>query len=95
MSQIHYNYPAMLNHAGDMGGYAGMLHGLGADIATEQAALKSAWTGDTGVTYQGWQSQWNTAMEELTQAYRAMSMTHEGNTNSMLARDAGEAARWA
>ena len=39
MSQIMYNYPAMLGHAGDMSGYAGTLQGLGADIASEQAAL--------------------------------------------------------
>jgi uncharacterized protein YukE len=42
MSQIMYNYPAMLGHAGDMSGYAGTLQGLGADIASEQAALSNA-----------------------------------------------------
>ncbi len=31
MSQIMYNYPAMLGHAGD--GYAGTLQSLGAEIA--------------------------------------------------------------
>ena len=64
MSQIMYNYPAMLGHAGDMSGYAGTLQGLGADIATEQAALQNAWQGDTGMTYQVWQAQWNQAMED-------------------------------
>ena len=62
MSQIVYNYPAMLAHAGDMSSYAGTLQGLGADIASEQAALSNAWQGDTGTTYQGWQAQWNQAM---------------------------------
>jgi uncharacterized protein YukE len=52
MSQIMYNYPAMLGHAGDMSAYAGTLQGLGADIASEQAALSNAWQGDTGMTYQ-------------------------------------------
>ncbi|BBZ35707.1 WXG100 family type VII secretion target [Mycolicibacterium confluentis] len=94
MSQIMYNYPAMLGHAGDMGAYAGTLQALGADIATEQAALQNAWQGDTGMTYQAWQAQWNTAMEELVRAYRAMSTTHETNTMSMQARDAAEGAKW-
>ena len=48
MSQIMYNYPAMLGHAGDMSGYAGTLQGLGADVASEKAALSNAWQGDTG-----------------------------------------------
>ncbi len=48
MSQIMYNYPAMMAHAGDMAGYAGTLQSLGADIASEQAVLSSAWQGDTG-----------------------------------------------
>ncbi|MGH3971548.1 MAG: WXG100 family type VII secretion target, partial [Mycobacterium sp.] len=43
MSQIMYNYPAMLAHAGDMAGYAATMQGLGADIASEQAALSGAW----------------------------------------------------
>ena len=68
MSQIMYNYPAMLGHAGDMSGYAGTLQGLGADIASEQAALSNAWQGDTGMTYQVWQAQWNQAMESLVRA---------------------------
>ncbi|MEQ6326456.1 WXG100 family type VII secretion target, partial [Mycobacterium canetti] len=51
-------------------GYAGTLQSLGADIASEQAVLSSAWQGDTGITYQGWQAQWNQAMEALARAYR-------------------------
>ena len=56
MSQIMYNYPAMLAHAGEMSGYAGALAAVGADIASEQAALAGAWQGDTGMTYQAWQA---------------------------------------
>ncbi len=87
MSQIMYNYPAMMAHAGDMAGYAGTLQSLGADIASEQAVLSSAWQGDTGITYQGWQTQWNQALEDLVRAYQSMSGTHESNTMAMLARD--------
>ncbi|MBB2988668.1 WXG100 family type VII secretion target [Mycolicibacterium iranicum] len=94
MSQIMFNYPAMLNHAGEMSSYAGALQAIGADIAAEQAALKSAWQGDTGMTYQAWQAQWNTSMEELVRAYRAMASTHEMNTTSMAARDQAEGAKW-
>ncbi|QZA06076.1 WXG100 family type VII secretion target [Mycolicibacter heraklionensis] len=94
MSQILYNYPAMLAHAAEMNGYAGTLQAVGADIASEQAALHAAWQGDTGLTYQAWQAQWNQAMEELVRAYHAMATTHETNTLGMLARDTAEAAKW-
>ena len=94
MSQITYNYPAMLAHAGDMSGYAGTLQGLGADIASEQAALQNAWQGYTGLAYQVWQAQWNQAMEALVRSYQAMASTHESNTLAMLARDTAEAAKW-
>lgn len=94
MSQIMYNYPAMLGHAAEMAGYAGTLQAVGADIAAEQAALQGAWQGDTGMTYQAWQAQWNLAMEELVRAYRAMAATHETNTLSMNARDQAEGAKW-
>jgi WXG100 family type VII secretion target len=94
MSQIMYNYPAMLAHAGDMAGYAGTLQAVGADIATEQQALQGAWQGDTGMTYQAWQAQWNLAMEEMVRAYRAMATTHETNTLQMQARDQAEGAKW-
>ncbi|OBG41742.1 WXG100 family type VII secretion target [Mycolicibacter heraklionensis] len=94
MSQIMYNYPAMLAHAAEMNGYAGTLQAVGADIASEQAALSAAWQGDTGTTYQAWQAQWNQAMEELVLAYRAMASTHETNTLMMNARDTAEAAKW-
>ncbi|CAM4372315.1 ESAT-6-like protein EsxR [Mycobacterium basiliense] len=94
MSQIMYNYPAMLAHAGDMAGYAGTMQGLGADISAEQAALSSAWQGDTGMTYQAWQAQWNQAMEDLVRAYQSMATTHEANTVAMMGRDQAEAAKW-
>jgi WXG100 family type VII secretion target len=94
MSQIMYNYPAMLAHAGDMSGYAGTMQGLGADIATEQSALQNACQGDTGLTYQAWQAQWNQAMEDLVRAYQSMASNHEANTMAMMARDTAEAAKW-
>ncbi|SON58827.1 ESAT-6-like protein EsxR [Mycobacterium simulans] len=94
MSQIMYNYPAMMAHAGDMSGYAGTLQSLAADIASEQAALSNAWQGDTGLTYQGWQTQWNQATENLVRSYQSMASTHESNTMAMLARDQAEAAKW-
>lgn len=94
MSQIMYNYPAMMAHAAEMNGYAGALQAVGADIAAEQAALSAAWQGDTGMTYQVWQVQWNQAMEELVRVYHSMAATHETNTMMMNARDTAEAAKW-
>lgn len=94
MSQIMYNYPAMLGQAGEMAGYSGALQAIGADIASEQAALAGSWQGDTAMTYQAWQTQWNQAMDELVRAYRAMAGTHEQNTMSMMARDQAEGAKW-
>ena len=94
MSQIMYNYPAMLGLSAEMNGYAGALNTVGADIAAEQAALASAWQGDTGMTYQAWQAQWNTSLAELVRAYQAMASTHETNTIAMNARDRAEGAKW-
>lgn len=94
MSQITFNYPAMLAHAGEMTTYAGVLAALGADIAAQQASLSASWQGDTSMTYQAWQAQWNQSAEELVRAYRAMSGTHETNTLSMNARDNAEGAKW-
>ncbi|MGK2901740.1 MAG: WXG100 family type VII secretion target [Mycobacterium sp.] len=94
MSQIMYNYPAMLGLSAEMNGFAGALSAVGADIAAEQAALSGAWQGDTGLTYQAWQAQWNASMAELVRAYQAMASTHETNTMSMNARDAAEGAKW-
>ncbi|GAA2541228.1 WXG100 family type VII secretion target [Mycolicibacterium diernhoferi] len=94
MSQIMYNYPAMLALSAEMNGFAGALNAVGADIAAEQAALAGAWQGDTGMTYQAWQAQWNASMSELVRAYQAMASTHETNTLSMNARDRAEGAKW-
>ncbi|KAA1246778.1 WXG100 family type VII secretion target [Mycobacterium simiae] len=94
MSQIMYNYPAMLAHAGEMSGYAATMHSLGADISAEQVALHNAWQGDTAMTYQTWQAQWNQAMADLVRAYQSMASTHEANTMAMMARDQAEAAKW-
>ncbi|MCF6386777.1 WXG100 family type VII secretion target [Mycobacterium sp. MBM] len=94
MSQIMYNYPAMLALSAEMNGFAGALNAVGADIAAEQAALSGAWQGDTGMTYQAWQTQWNASMAELVRAYQAMAGTHESNTMSMNARDRAEGAKW-
>ena len=94
MSQIMYNYPAMLGLSAEMNGYAGALNTVGADIAAEQAALARAWQGDTGMTYQAWQAQWNTSLAELVRAYQAMASTHETNTIAMNARDRAEGAKW-
>lgn len=94
MAQIMYNYPAMLAHAGNMSGYAGTLQGLGADISAEQAALQGGWQGDTGMSYQAWQVQWNQNTEDMVRAYQSMASTHEANTLAMLGRDQAEAAKW-
>ncbi|AKN15432.1 WXG100 family type VII secretion target [Mycobacterium haemophilum] len=94
MPQIMYNYPAMLAHAGSMSGYAATLQGLGTDISAEQAALQAGWAGDTGMTYQAWQVQWNQALEDMVRSYQSMASTHEANTMSMLGRDQAEAAKW-
>jgi WXG100 family type VII secretion target len=94
MSQIMYNYPAMLALSAEMNGFAGALNAVGADIAAEQAALSGAWQGDTGMTYQAWQAQWNASMTELVRAYQAMASTHETNTMSMNAQDRAEGAKW-
>ena len=95
MTNIKYTYPAMLGHAGEMTGYAGTLQALGADILAEQGALQASWEGDTGMTYQQWQQQWNQALEELQTSYRAMASTHEQNALTMPGRDAAEGAKWA
>ena len=42
MSQIMYNYPAMLAHSADMAGYAGTLQSLGADISASRRRCRRA-----------------------------------------------------
>jgi WXG100 family type VII secretion target len=94
MSQIMYNYPAMLATAGEMNGQAAALTAMGGTVQSEQAALGSAWQGPTGMTYQSWQQQWNQALEETTQGLRGMATAHENNTMQMSGRDAAEAGKW-
>ena len=48
-----------------MQGHHGALQAVGSGIASEQSALAANWQGDTGMTYQAWQAQWNSAMEQL------------------------------
>ncbi len=62
MSQIMYNYPAMLGHAGI---WLTCRHAsLGAEIAVSRPRCRASgrryW-----ITYQAWQAQWNQAMEDL------------------------------
>ncbi|MEW2484227.1 WXG100 family type VII secretion target [Mycobacterium sp. NPDC049093] len=95
MSQIMYNYPAMLQHAGEMNTYGASLRAVGSGIASEQGALAVGWTGDTGSTYQAWQQQWNQVLEELVNSYKLMTDSHENNTATMLARDQAEGGKWA
>jgi WXG100 family type VII secretion target len=94
MGQIQYTYPAMLAHAGEMSGYLGAIRGMGEAIASEQGVLAGSWMGDTGETFQQWQSQWNTSLHQLEQAYQSMIDSHENNTNTMAARDMAEGSKW-
>lgn len=94
MPHIMYNYPAMLAHAASMEGYAGTLQVIGGDVAAVQATLAASWTGDTGMTYQAWQTQWNEAMEQLALSYRSMAGTHETNTVSFLSNDQATQDSW-
>lgn len=94
MSQIMYNYPAMLATSGEMMGQASALQGLGGQVGAEQAALGASWTGTTGGGVQAWLSQWNTALEEATAGLRGMATAHEQNTQHMAARDAAEGGKW-
>ena len=80
MSQILYNYPAMLATAGEMQGQAAALTAMGGNVQAEQAALGAAWQGPTGMTYQTWQQQWNSALEETVTGLRGMATAHEQNT---------------
>jgi WXG100 family type VII secretion target len=89
-----YNYPAMLAHAATMEGYAGTLQAIGGNIAAVQATLAASWTGETGMTYQAWQTQWNAAMEELGLSYRAFAGTHDTNTMYLHGIDTGNGASW-
>jgi len=95
MGQILFNYPGMMATAGEMEGHIVALRTVGQGVAAEQAALSAGWQGDTGTTYQAWQAQWNSVLEELTSSYNMMTKAHEQNTNTMMARDQAEGAKWA
>lgn len=95
MSQIMFNYPAMMGQAEGMNGGAAQLAAAASAVSAEQAALQAGWQGDTGMTYQSWQSQWNTTTQELISAYRAMSDAYAEGTGQMMGRDAAEGAKWA
>lgn len=95
MAQILFNYPAMMATATAMHGHNAALRTVGSGIAAEQGALAVGWQGETGATFQAWQSQWNTVLEELTTAYQLMTQSHEQNTMSMLGRDQAEGSKWA
>ena len=95
-AMVFFTATVMLASSALMAPYLETLAGYPVDGITgsEQAALSNAWQGDTGMTYQVWQAQWNQAMESLVRSYQAMASTHESNTMSMLARDTAEAAKW-
>jgi WXG100 family type VII secretion target len=95
MSQIMYNYPGMLATVGEMQGHNAGIRTVGEGLASEQGILAGAWTGDTGGSFQAWQTQWNSALEQLLTAHRAMIDAHENNTMSMAGRDQAEGSKWA
>jgi WXG100 family type VII secretion target len=94
MTQILYNYPAMLATVGEMQSYTAQMQSIGSEIGSQQGVLASTWAGDTGMSFQAWQTQWNSCLEQLIQAYQQMTSAHENNTMSMLGRDQGEGAKW-
>jgi len=94
MTQIMFNYPAMLGHAGEMRGHNAALRTIGSAIGTEQASLAANFQGDTGQTVNAWLSQWNQAQEELAQAHAHLCDVHEQNTLNMWNHDQNEAAKW-
>lgn len=94
MAQVMYHYPAMLGTVGEMNGHNAGIRSLGEGLASEQGILAGAWSGDTGGSFQSWQTQWNSALEQLLTAHRAMIDAHENNTMTMASRDQGEGAKW-
>lgn len=94
MSNIKFVYPAMFEHSAEMSSCAGMLQAVGSDVASQQSALSNSWLGDTGITYQGWQAQWNQALDDLVRSYQAMAQIHGTNTSNMMATDLAQAAKW-
>lgn len=95
MGQIMYHYPAMLGTAESMDTKTATFRSVGGSIASEQGALAANWNGDTGMSYQTWQTQWNEALNQLCVAYNGMTQAHRNNTTTMMARDQAEGAKWA
>lgn len=94
MSNIKFVYPAMFEHSAEMSSFAGMFQSVGSDIVNQQSALSNSWLGDTGMTYQGWQAQWNQALDDLVRSYQSMAQIHGNNTSNMMATDLAQAAKW-
>ena len=94
MSQITMNYPAIEALVSSMEGTNAQLMSVGSGIASEQASLAANWNGDTGTSYQAWQTQWNSAMEELTGSHRQLKDAIGGNNRTMMMRDQGEGSKW-
>lgn len=94
MSQITMNYPSIEALVGSMEGTNAQLMSVGNGIASEQASLAANWNGDTGTSYQGWQTQWNSAMEELTGSHRQLKDAIGNNNRTMMMRDQGEGSKW-
>src|SRR5436309_868825 len=92
MSLLDAHIPQLVASQSAFGAKAGLMRSTIGQA--EQEAMQAGWQGDTGMSYQAWQAQWNQAMEQLVLSYRAMAGTHENNTTSMLARDQAEGAKW-
>jgi len=94
MTQIKFNYPAMLAHAESMHAHAATLDAIGSGIAATQGTLAGTFQGDTGEAYQAVQARYNAAHQELVSSYRALANIHQDNTMTMLGRDTAEGAKW-
>lgn len=94
MSQITMNYPSIEALVSSMEGTNAQLMSVGSGIASEQASLAANWNGDTGTSYQSWQTQWNSAMEELTGSHRQLKDAIGNNNRTMMMRDQGEGSKW-
>lgn len=94
MSQITMNYPAIEGLVGSMEATNAQLQSIGSTISSEQAALAANWSGDTGMSFQAWQTQWNSALEEAVTAHRQLKDGLGNNNRTMLMRDQGEGSKW-
>ncbi|SIJ22020.1 low molecular weight protein antigen 7 [Mycobacteroides abscessus subsp. abscessus] len=94
MSQIQFTYPAQIALADAMDVTNGTLRAVTAAIGGEQSALAAGFQGDTGMSYQAWQAQWNTASEELNTAQKNMADVYRQSVLTMWGRDQGEGGKW-